>query len=113
MYEQTMQQFQGKMLPENNPLTKMCERVVARLGPVTGMEGVDWRVHVIDENVPNAFVIPGGQIFVFSVSPHGVHAHMRPPSVLSHIFSPSCDLLFSGDRADFRESCRSRGTRTV
>ena len=48
-------------------MTRMCERVVARLAPVTGMEGVDWKVHVINEDIPNAFVIPGGQIFVFTV----------------------------------------------
>lgn len=56
------------MLPENHPMTRMCERVVARLAPATGMEGVDWKVHVINEDIPNAFVIPGGQIFVFTVS---------------------------------------------
>src|SRR5947207_15163185 len=55
------------MLPENHPMTRMCERVVARLAPATGMEGVDWKVHVINEDIPNAFVIPGGQIFVFTV----------------------------------------------
>lgn len=64
-----MQQFQGDLLPPNHPYTRLCERVVERLGPATGMEGVKWQVHVIDQNVPNAFVIPGGQIFVFTVSP--------------------------------------------
>lgn len=90
-----MQQYKGKMLPENHPMTKMCERVVARLAPATGMEGVDWKVHVINEDIPNAFVIPGGQIFVFSVpslcpflsyqSPfyHFVLASRSPPA-LSH-----------------------------
>lgn len=62
-----MRQFADKMLPETHPATKMCERVVARLGPVTGMEGVEWKVHVIVDETPNAFVIPGGQIFVFTV----------------------------------------------
>jgi metalloendopeptidase OMA1, mitochondrial len=65
-----MQQFGNKLLPDNHPSTRMCKRVVARLGPVTGLEGVDWRVYVIDEATPNAFVIPGGQIFVFSVYSH-------------------------------------------
>jgi predicted Zn-dependent protease len=62
-----MQQYQEKLLPENHPASRMCERVVARLGPATGKEGVDWKVHVIADDVPNAFVIPGGQIFVFTV----------------------------------------------
>jgi metalloendopeptidase OMA1, mitochondrial len=64
-----MQQFKGQLLPGTHPYTKLCERVVSRLGPVTGMEGVDWKVYVINEKTPNAFVIPGGQIFVFTVTP--------------------------------------------
>jgi hypothetical protein len=62
-----MAQFGDRLLPENHPAVQMCERVVQRLGPVTGMEGVNWKVHVVAEDVPNAFVIPGGQIFVFTV----------------------------------------------
>ena len=62
-----MEQFEGRILPPNHPATIMCERVVSRLGPATGMEGVNWQVHVIQEDQPNAFVIPGGQIFVFTV----------------------------------------------
>lgn len=62
-----MSQYGHKLLPESHPATRMCKRVVSRLGKATGKEGVDWRVYVIDEPIPNAFVIPGGQIFVFSV----------------------------------------------
>ena len=62
-----MQQFGDKVLPAGHPAVRMCERVVSRLGPATAMEGVNWKVYVIDEATPNAFVIPGGQIFVFSV----------------------------------------------
>jgi metalloendopeptidase OMA1, mitochondrial len=62
-----MAAYGSKVLPENHPYGQMCRRVVSRLGPATGKEGVDWRVYVIDEpSVPNAFVIPGGQIFVFT-----------------------------------------------
>jgi hypothetical protein len=62
-----MQQFGNQLLPPGHPAVKLCERVVERLGPVTGMEGVHWKVYVIDSDIPNAFVIPGGQIFVFRV----------------------------------------------
>ena len=55
-----MQQFGSRILPDGHPATEMCKRVVARLGPATGLEGVDWRVYVIDEAIPNAFVLPGG-----------------------------------------------------
>lgn len=62
-----MQQYGSRILPDDHPATEICKRVVARLGPATGLEGVNWRIYVIDEAIPNAFVIPGGQIFVFSV----------------------------------------------
>jgi hypothetical protein len=86
-----MQQFANKLLPESHPMTKMCKRVVARLAPATGMQGVDWKVHVIDENVPNAFVIPGGQIFVFSVFPR--LSLLLFPFILAHPFYPSTSVL--------------------
>jgi metalloendopeptidase OMA1, mitochondrial len=72
-----MAQYKGDMLPEDHPFAKMCQRVVARLGPVTGKEGVEWTVHVIQENVPNAFVIPGGKIFVFTVLQFGSFSNVR------------------------------------
>jgi len=57
------------ILPDNHPYTQICKQVVSRLGPATGKTDVDWRVYVINEPIPNAFVIPGGQIFVFTVLP--------------------------------------------
>jgi metalloendopeptidase OMA1, mitochondrial len=63
-----MQQYGNNILPDDHPLAQMCQRVVSRLVPVTGMEeGIDWKVHVINRDDPNAFVIPGGKIFVFTV----------------------------------------------
>src|SRR5271154_1915992 len=76
-----MQQFGSNILPPGHPAVKLCERVVERLGPATGMEGGDWKVYVIDSDVPNAFVIPGGQIFVFSV-----------PSLPTQVFSPALTI---------------------
>ena len=55
------------ILPDNHPYTQICKRVVSRLGPATGKTDINWRVYVIDQPIPNAFVIPGGQIFVFTV----------------------------------------------
>lgn len=42
------------------------ERVAKRLINVSGMSGLNWEVHVVNSNEPNAFVIPGGKIFVFT-----------------------------------------------
>ncbi len=37
-----------------------------RLIPVSGLEKASWEVHVIYSDEKNAFVIPGGKVFVFS-----------------------------------------------
>jgi metalloendopeptidase OMA1, mitochondrial len=67
-YEGLVDEFKGKIFPENHPYTQMVARVVERLLPsVGGLAEDEWRVHVIDEpNQRNAFVIPGGKVFVFS-----------------------------------------------
>ena len=68
-YQDLLQQYRGKILPENHPHTRMVTRVVERLLPSVGNLGIEteWAVHVIDEpNEKNAFVVPGGKVFVFS-----------------------------------------------
>lgn len=67
-YTQTLQEFRGKILPENHPYTQLVARVVERLLPSVGsLAGEEWRVHVIDEpDQRNAFVLPGGKVFVFT-----------------------------------------------
>lgn len=45
----------------------MVKRVMQRLIPVSGMEDSAWEVFVIDDpSQANAFVLPGGKVFVFS-----------------------------------------------
>ncbi|KAI0134418.1 peptidase family M48 [Xylariales sp. AK1849] len=57
----------GRFLSEWDPRTRMVKRVMKRLIPVSGMEDSDWEVRVIDDNrQANAFVLPGGKVFVFS-----------------------------------------------
>ncbi|MCJ1438896.1 hypothetical protein MMC27_008286 [Xylographa pallens] len=66
-YEQVLQEFQRQLLPRWHPQTMMVHRVLERLIPASGLEGQAWEVHVIDdEEQMNAFVIPGGKVFVFS-----------------------------------------------
>jgi metalloendopeptidase OMA1, mitochondrial len=67
-YNEILQQFRGKILPENHQYTQLVARVVERLLPSVGdLAGDEWRVHVIDEpDQKNAFVIPGGKVFVFT-----------------------------------------------
>jgi metalloendopeptidase OMA1, mitochondrial len=68
-YQDLLQEYQGKILPESHPNTRMVTRVVQRLLPSVGNLGTEteWAVHVIDApDEKNAFVVPGGKVFVFS-----------------------------------------------
>lgn len=56
-----------RFLPEFDRRTIMVKRVMRRLIPVSGMADQDWVVHVIDDpKTANAFVLPGGKVFVHS-----------------------------------------------
>lgn len=67
-YQSLLQQFQGKILAREHPYTQLVAKIVERLLPSAhGLDGGDWKVHVIDDpNMVNAFVMPGGKVFVFT-----------------------------------------------
>jgi predicted Zn-dependent protease len=44
----------------------VLERLLPFVQQAGGLEHVDWEVHVIESPEMNAFVIPGGKIFVFT-----------------------------------------------
>ncbi|KAH0356278.1 hypothetical protein KCU83_g1100, partial [Aureobasidium melanogenum] len=68
LYQQVIQEYQGRILPPSHPQHKLVQRVLNRLIPHSGLpaETNDWEVHVIRDEQKNAFVIPGGKVFVFS-----------------------------------------------
>ncbi len=72
-----MQQYGGEILPASHPLTQYVERIARRIidamhasspqeGEARHRPASQWRVFVIDAPIPNAFVLPGGHIFVFT-----------------------------------------------
>lgn len=75
-FQQTMQEYHGRVLPDWHPEVKRVQRVVARIlrvipdvVPKKDMNELPdhWSVHVInDPEQKNAFVLPGGHIFVFT-----------------------------------------------
>ncbi|KAG0140190.1 hypothetical protein CROQUDRAFT_84518 [Cronartium quercuum f. sp. fusiforme G11] len=94
-YAQTLAQYRHKILPAHHPtsvyVTKVAHRIIkaselaseselsddpflkqqswSDTGVVNLERGkiLDWKIHVIDEpRIQNAFVIPGGKIFVFT-----------------------------------------------
>lgn len=67
-YNSLIQEYRGKILPRDHPYTQLVAKIVQRLLPAAhGMGGGDWQVHVIDDpEQTNAFVMPGGKVFVFT-----------------------------------------------
>jgi predicted Zn-dependent protease len=60
--DQVKQEYQGRFLSEYDPRVKQVKKVLARLLPYaqsSGLEAMDWEVHVIDSPEQNAFVAPG------------------------------------------------------
>jgi len=66
-YRTTLNTYGSKILPKNHPYTVLVDQVLQRLIPYAPISNADWKVHVIqdDENM-NAFVLPGGKVFVFT-----------------------------------------------
>lgn len=76
-YAETMAQYRPYLLPDYDPASAQVRRVVSRIlrvcdelnkdGGGRGVSETDWTVHVINQpHVKNAFVLPGGKIFVFT-----------------------------------------------
>ncbi|KAK9474700.1 peptidase family M48-domain-containing protein [Dipodascopsis tothii] len=70
-YQQLLQEFNGKLLHPSHPESRRVRRIVERLvkaSPDLVGDGIDWQVHVVADSSypPNAFVMPGGKVFVFA-----------------------------------------------
>lgn len=68
--EGIMAQYGQHVLPAHHPtvryVNRVTQRLVAALDPALIQAGTSWRVFVIDSPLANAFVLPGGEIFVFT-----------------------------------------------
>ncbi|CAF9917222.1 hypothetical protein IMSHALPRED_003508 [Imshaugia aleurites] len=66
-YRMIMQAYGREILQPSHPDSRMVTKVLQRLIPAAGLEGQKWEVRVIDDpDEQNAFVLPGGKVFVFS-----------------------------------------------
>ncbi|KAF2714659.1 hypothetical protein K504DRAFT_469098 [Pleomassaria siparia CBS 279.74] len=68
--EEIKKEYQGRILPEEDVRVQQVKKVLDRLIPFAqqaGLQDVNWEVHVIDDpKQMNAFVVPGGKVFVFT-----------------------------------------------
>ncbi|XP_064576456.1 metalloendopeptidase OMA1, mitochondrial [Zonotrichia leucophrys gambelii] len=69
-YDMWMEQFKNQMLPETDARYQVVERVVGHLSEsnkdIPQVSALKWVIHVVDEPGVNAFVLPNGQVFVFT-----------------------------------------------
>ncbi|NXS68925.1 OMA1 Metalloendopeptidase, partial [Pandion haliaetus] len=69
-YDMWMEEFKNKMLPETDARYQVVERVVGHLSEsnkdIPQVSALKWAIHVVDEPGVNAFVLPNGQVFVFT-----------------------------------------------
>lgn len=49
MYRKIMEETRNAILPSWDPRTRMVDRVMERLIPASGLEHVNWEVHVIND----------------------------------------------------------------
>jgi predicted Zn-dependent protease len=62
--EAAQQVKETEPLSHDPALTARVRRVGGRIAAQTGRD-YDWEFNVIDEDVPNAFALPGGKVFVY------------------------------------------------
>ena len=66
-YQRIMQEYGQYVLPPSHPDSKLVNKVLGRLITAAGLQEQAWEVKVInDPEQLNAFVLPGGKVFVFS-----------------------------------------------
>lgn len=90
-YKQVLAENRGKLLPENHPVSKQVTNIFKKILAVSPVDEshLDWKVHIVNDPhaPPNAFVLPGGKVFVFS-SILGICANDDGiATVLSHEFA--------------------------
>lgn len=76
-YESILNETRHSILPSNHPVTRKVERIFAKIVEAAArdpsvnkslIDGINWKIHVVNDPraPPNAFVLPGGKVFVFS-----------------------------------------------
>jgi Zn-dependent protease with chaperone function len=64
---EVQQQYGSRILADGDARVRLVRRVLQRLLPYApGVEGLQWEVTVIESPEENAFVVPGGKVFVFT-----------------------------------------------
>ncbi|KAK3373402.1 peptidase family M48-domain-containing protein, partial [Lasiosphaeria ovina] len=81
-----LQRQGARFLPDHDPRTRRVKRVMRKLIPFSGMgDDEHWEIFVIeDPKTANAFVLPGGKVFVFSGILNVARSDSAVATVLGH-----------------------------
>ncbi|AQZ11927.1 OMA1 (YKR087C) [Zygosaccharomyces parabailii] len=97
-YKSILRESRPYLLPDNHPTTQRVTEIFARIvdaalkDPTVDksmLEGIQWKVHIVNDPraPPNAFVLPGGKVFVYSSILGICQNDDGLATVLSHEFS--------------------------
>jgi predicted Zn-dependent protease len=64
-YQLLLRKYSNRILPKSHKISIFVRNIAQRIINANHLSGV-WDVTIIDDPTPNAFVIPGGKIFVFT-----------------------------------------------
>lgn len=68
--QEIVKQYGQAILPPSHPVSryvsKVAHRIINAIDPALIQPDTKWKIYVIDAPVANAFVLPGGEIFVFT-----------------------------------------------
>lgn len=76
-YKSTLEETRRNILPDHDPVTRNVARIFGKIVEAAKkdpnvdkalIKGVKWKIHVVNSpyDPPNAFVLPGGKVFVYS-----------------------------------------------
>ncbi|RHZ89749.1 hypothetical protein Glove_11g57 [Diversispora epigaea] len=65
-FKQVISHYQKHILYPSDPRVRYVKQVAERIIRVSGMQDLNWEIFVIESPERNAFVLPGGKIFVFT-----------------------------------------------
>ena len=75
---------EATLVSDNSDMSRRVETVGRRIAAVSGRDDFDWEFHVIEDETPNAFALPGGKVGVHTGLFKGVDNDDQLAAVMAH-----------------------------
>ncbi len=83
-YQAAREILQKERISRDPKLNAIVQRVGRRIAQAAAQPGYKWQFFVIDKDVPNAFCLPGGKVFVYSGIFRAVQNEDQLATVIAH-----------------------------